>query len=224
MRVANGQGVLAGSARRFASALLRACLVLSCVLGLGAAPARAEDAGGGSLVGLGFGPSATFSGELGRRFTAAHATGRIRAGGRVGHLGFEIVGSFAGAEGEGLSAPSLALATPTLVYYPQGRSRLQLALRLGLGYGAIGGQRLGPPPPCDVEPPCPGPTSTSVQHPVFGLDTGAVVQVHLGRRTGGRMILFADLGLALLRAKLDDGVVTGTATLVTFGFAHGMEF
>lgn len=189
------------------------------------APAAAGDPDAGTIVGLGFGPGAVVTGALADHFQAAGGTGRLRLGGRVGRVGYEITTSFAALTGGDLEYPSYVLSTPSIAYYPLASPHLQMSVRAGLGYGAIGGDRPGPAPPCfDDAEPCPGPTTESISYPGYGLDLGANLQLHLGRRRGGRAVLWADVGVSMVRFQLADEVVAGRVVLLTIGIAHGMEF
>lgn len=201
-------------------------ITIALIAGAGARPAAAApgDPGGGSLVGFGFGPRATVGGELGDLFTSDGASGRIRLGGRVGRLGYEIDTVFVALDGGGLEQAGLVMGMPVLGYHLIAHPHVQLALRGGLGYGSISGDVTGPAPPCRDEPPCPGPTVETIRHAAFGVDVGGTFQIALGRRRGGRAVLWVDAGLSLLRVRIDDENVGGTVATLTFGIAHGMEF
>ena len=205
-------------------AALVAALVVA-LLGATATPAAAGGGpDGGSLVAIGMGPAATLGGDLADTFTSDGNTGRIRLGGRIGRVGYELDTSVLALAGGGLERPGLILATPSLAYYPLAHPHAQLALRTGLGYGALTGEVTGPAPPCLDEPPCPGPTVETITHPAFSLDLGATFQLALGRRRGGRAVLWADLGVHALRVRIDGENVTGTAVTLTFGIGHGIAF
>ena len=185
--------------------------------------ATAEDVGGSTLLGLGVGPSAWLGGALGQRFEGEGTAGRIRFGGRVGRIGFELTTTVVGLRGGDLERPGLLLWTPTLAYHLVTHPNLQLAVRAGLGVGSISGTLHGPSSPCEGfdQPSCPN--TETVSHPGFGLDVGANLQLHLGRKRGGRAILWADVGLARVRFQLPAGVTDGHLLVLTVGIAHGMQ-
>ena len=66
--------------------------------------------------------------------------------------------------------------------------------------------------------------TTTIRRGGFGLDVGATAQVTLGRRRGGRLVLWLDAGAQLVRFQFDDRAVSGRATQVTIGVGHAMAF
>jgi hypothetical protein len=209
----------------FAFALALA-LVLVLVLPVGGrwATVAADDGdpGGGTVMGLGLGPTAHLGGALGERFTPEGVSGRIRFGGRVGRVGFEIDTSVIGLRGGDLDDAGLMFAVPSLAFYPRVGPHAQLALHAGLGYGALGGRRTVAPPPC-LEAPCAAAASESVSYGGYGVELGTSAALHLGRRRGGRAIVWLDLGLTLVRVQLPERVVGGELVTLTIGIAHGLE-
>jgi hypothetical protein len=196
------------------------------VTSVGAAAAAPGDGPtANTVLGLGFGPSSTLGGALAERFTGDGVTGRVRMGGRVGRLGFEIDTSVVGVTGGDLDHAAIVMAVPTIGYYPLAHPHVQLELRAGLGYGALTGTVYGPsPPPCvDPDEGCPTADDEDVVYPGLALDVGATFQLHLGRRRGGRAILWADAGLSMLRFQMEDELVTGTVVGLTVGIAHGLQ-
>lgn len=218
---------LAG-ALRWAARVHRLLAAVAVVTLAAASPALAAPGDGptaNTLLGLGFGPSSTLHGGLAARFTGEGVTGRVRLGGRVGRLGFEIDTTVIGVAGDELDQAAIVMAVPTIGYYLLAHPHVQLALRAGLGYGGLTGTMPGPPPPPCVDPEegCPGRDDESVNYPGLALEVGATFQLHLGRRRGGRAIVWADLGLSTARFQMDDELVTGRVVGLTFGIAHGIQ-
>lgn len=187
----------------------------------GPAAADARDLGAGTVVGIGVGPAASVGGALGERFTSEGASGRIRFGGRVARIGFELDTSVVALRGGDLDRAGLVLAMPSIGWYPLAHPHAQLALHAGLGYGVLSGERTRPAPPC-LEAPCAGPSRETIDHHGYGLELGATAAVNLGRRRGGRAIVWADLGLSLVRFQLADAVVDGKVVVLTIGIGHGL--
>lgn len=171
--------------------------------------AAADAPDGGSIVGLGFGPAARVSGDLAGSFGGGAGGGRIRMGGRFGHVGVDLAIVIAGLDGDLPGEQSAVMWEPTLAYYPLATPWIQLGPRVGLGFGAIEG----------IEQ-----EGTTTSYPGFALDLGATLQLHLGRRRGGRAVLWADASSQLWRVQFPDRVVTGRITQLTVGVAHGMAF
>ncbi|HVV86568.1 MAG TPA: hypothetical protein VHE35_26100 [Kofleriaceae bacterium] len=187
-----------------------------------------DDPGGGSILAVGFGPSARVSGGLAARVHGDGAAGRIRFGGRIGHWGYELdtsVIALAADDLGDLDDVGIVLAVPTFAWYPVAGHHAQLALRGGLGYGSLAGDHLGPAPACSAgDPECPGRSLETVTYHGYALDVGVTATLHLGRRHGGRALLWADLGASLARFRIDDQLVDGKVVTLTFGIGHGMEF
>jgi hypothetical protein len=186
----------------------------------GPAIADHRDLGADTIAGIGMGPAASVGGALGGRFTSRGASGRIRLGGRVARLGFELDTSVVALAGDDLDRAGMVLAVPTIGWYPVAHPHVQLALRGGLGYGVLSGERARPAPPC-LEAPCAGPSTETIDHRGYGLELGATGAVHLGRRHGGRAILWADVGVTFVRLQMGDAVVAGKVVVLTFGIGHG---
>lgn len=187
------------------------------------APAHAEERSGGSMLGIGFGPGGEVSGALADHFGRSFS-GRLRMGGRFDRLGVELVVTFNGLASERAAAAVAQMITPTVAYYLVARPPLQVAARVGLGYGGILGIEERRQVPCDEGEACVvRDETTPVQIPGFVLDAGATVQLHLGRGRGQRPVLWADVGVQYARFLIDDTLVTGRITQLTFGIAHAAE-
>ncbi len=194
------------------------------LVGLGLASTARAERGGGSLVGFGLGPAPRLGGPLAAIYNGRGVVGRLRMGGRVGHVGFELTGTIMTLAGGGLDRPQLVLATPSLAYHVVDHPWAQLAIRAGLGYGAIVGEIVRPAPPCRDEPPCATTEVEAVSHALGAAEVGVTAQLHLGRRRGGRAVVSVDVGLAQVRVQQAEQVVAGRALFITFGVAHGMAF
>lgn len=206
-------------------------LVALVLVAAAALPAAAGDLDGGTVIGLGFGPTPIVRGELAQHYTGARAAGRLRMGMRFGRLGLELAMSFSGLDRTTSTADRTGeegsvLWAPTAVLHAVQTPWFQLGGRAGLGFGSIsGGERLQRVP-CDPEDDC-GFRDERVAdpRPLVGLDLGVTAQVHLGARRGNRAIVWADYGMQLARYQLADGaVITGRITQLTIGIGHGMAF
>ncbi|MBK9037251.1 MAG: hypothetical protein IPL61_39415 [Myxococcales bacterium] len=190
-------------------------------VGVAAGPAAAAPGGGGSLVAIGFGPSATLGGGLADEVYGAGAAARVRMGGRFGRVGAELVVAVTGlTTHDGRDAPAV-LTGPSLAWYPVATPWFQLGARGGLSAGAINEERTTTGP-CERAGTCT--TTTTASHGGFALDLGVTAQLELGARRGGRLVLWLDVGTQLMRFQLDDRVVGGHASQITFGLGHGMAF
>lgn len=202
--------------------LVLAATIAATAVAAAPAPARAEP-GGGSIVGLGFGPGGSIDGALADRF-GRRLSGRLRLGGRFDRVGVELALSFHGLTGDGDASLVSLMTTPTVAYYLVARPPLQVAARVGLGYGGIQGIEAQRRVPCKPDRPCIEAWETvPVDVPGFVVDAGATVQLHLGRGRGQRPVLWADLSVQQARFLVDDARVTGRLTQLTIGIAHAAE-
>lgn len=197
--------------------------LLVIAMGLAPAVARAE-ATGHSLVGFGFGPSATVSGELADELHGDGPAARLRMGGRFDRVGAELVltaANLAGADGR---RDTMVLTGPSLAWYAIAHRRVQVGVRGGVVVGAITGEHdglvpCGPRDECEARP-----GTVTVTRRAYALDLGVTAQVALGPRHGSRAVLWIDLGTELGRFVWDDRVLTGRSTQLVIGVAHGIGF
>ncbi|MBL8626613.1 MAG: hypothetical protein JNK64_35320 [Myxococcales bacterium] len=201
----------------------RLLLLLGWLAGV-AAPARAGDLDGGSLVAIGSGPAPSITGDLGARLHASGGGCRIRMGGWFGRLGAELVLSCAGVDTADGHHDSLLLTGPSVAWLPVATRWFQLGARGGLMAGTISGDRTATVP-CDRDEDC---ASKQVDERVsvhgFAVTVGLTAQLTLGARRGGRFVLWADVGTQLARFQFADAVVAGRLTQLTIGIGHAHAF
>lgn len=201
----------------------RLLLLLGWLAGV-AAPARAGDLDGGSLVAIGSGPAPSITGDLGARLHASGGGCRIRMGGWFGRLGAELVLSCAGVDTADGHHDSLLLTGPSVAWLPVATRWFQLGARGGLMAGTISGDRTATVP-CDRDEDC---ASKQVDERVsvhgFAATVGLTAQLTLGARRGGRFVLWADVGTQLARFQFADAVVAGRLTQLTIGIGHAHAF
>lgn len=191
-----------------------------------AAPARAGELAGGSLVAIGSGPAPSITGDLGARLQASGAGCRIRLGGWFGRLGAELVLACAGVDTADGHHDSLLLTGPSVAWLPVATRWFQLGIRGGLLAGTISGDRsITVPCDRDRDEPC---ASKQVDQRVsdrgFAASVGVTAQLTLGARRGGRFVLWADVGTQFARVQFDDAVVAGRLTQLTIGIGHAHAF
>lgn len=202
-------------------------VVVAGVLGIvggAAAPARAEELGGGSLIAIGTGPAPRITGALAARVGASGGGCRLRVGGWFGRVTVELVLTCAGVDTADGHHDSLVLTGPSLGWLPIATPWFQLGVRGGLLAGTISGTRTAIPP-CDGGKDCATtPRDVDVDVHGFALALGATAQLALGARRGGRFALWADLGTELARFQFADAVVAGRLTQLTIGIGYGHAF
>lgn len=188
-----------------------------------ATPARAEPGGAGVTVGLGVGPAPALGGDLAAHAIGSGASIRFRLGMRARRVGIELATAGAAIESPaGAGAPTTGFATLSslsLAWYAVARPPLQLAARAGLGFGVLSfDERMA-----TCEAPCN--PDLAGDAPGYGVTAGLTAQLHLAprRRTGGRPVLWADLGGDLLRHRVDGAVVAGRSVQLTLGLAYGYD-
>ena len=193
---------------------------LACV----AAPARAGELDGGSLVAIGSGPAPTIAGALGERLRASGGGCRIRLGGWFGRVAVELVLSCAGVDTADGHRDGLVLTGPSVAWLPVATRWFQLGARGGLLAGTISGARTATVP-CDRDEDCGSkPVDEQVSVHGFAASIGVTAQVTLGARRGGRFVVWADLGTQLARFQFADAVVAGRLTQLTIGIGHAHAF
>lgn len=195
---------------------------LACV----AAPARAGELAGGSLVAIGSGPAPSITGDLGARLQASGGGCRIRLGGWFGRVAVELVLACAGVDTADGHHDSLLLTGPSVAWLPVATRWFQLGARGGLMAGTISGDRTATVP-CDRdrdEACAVKQVDARVSVHGFAASVGLTAQLTLGARRGGRFVLWADLGTQLARFQFDDAVVAGRLTQLTIGIGHAHAF
>jgi hypothetical protein len=126
---------------------MRVALTRLTILMLALAPATARaEATGHSLVGFGFGPSATVSGELAHQVRGEGPSARMRFGGRFDRVGVELVLTAANLTRTDGGRDVMVLTGPSLAWYALAHRRVQVGVRGGLVIGSISGERPGPVP------------------------------------------------------------------------------
>lgn len=198
---------------------------LSVLLALVLVPAvaRAESTEH-SLVGLGFGPAATVSDDLADEVRGEGPSARMRFGGRFDRVGVELVLAVANLASADGSVDAMVLGGPTLAWYAIAQRRLQVGVRGGILVGSITGAHEGQVP-CGPRDECvTRPGTVEVSRGGYAFDLGVTAQVALGPRRGSRAVVWIDLGTELSRFQWDDRVVTGRATKLVIGVAHGIGF
>ncbi len=226
-RRATPRRAMAGAGRGLADAdgVSRALVMigwLACV----AAPARAGEREGGSLIAIGSGPAPTIAGDLGARLRASGGGCRIRMGGWFGRVAVEVVVTCAGVDTPDGHHDSLMLTGPSVAWLPVATRWFQLGARGGLLAGSIIGERTATVP-CDRDrdEACGfRQVDERVRVHGFAASVGVTAQLTLGARRGGRFVVWADLGTQLARFQFADAVVAGRLTQLTIGIGHAHAF
>jgi|JI10StandDraft_1071094.scaffolds.fasta_scaffold01858_10 hypothetical protein len=219
---AAGRGLAEGAGVRRGSLLVVVAAVMG-IVGGAAAPARADEPRGGSIVAIGSGPAPRITGALAARVGASGGGCRLRIGGWFGRVTAELVLSCAGVDTDDGHHDSLVLTGPSVGWLPIANPWFQLGVRGGLLAGTISGTRTAVAP-CAGKDCAATPRDVDVDVHGFALALGATAQLALGARRGGRFTLWADLDAQLARFQFADAVVTGRITQLTIGIGYGHAF